>query len=97
MHEPEMILTTAQAQAESVGVSRWTIQAMRKAGRQLGDPIGRFTTRRRIMAWFGRHPEFVASHWLGKNAKPLCSGSDHQPAVADRPDALSGQHDPRRP
>jgi hypothetical protein len=97
MNKTDMILTTAGAQAEAVGLSRWTIQAMRKAGRQLGDPVGRFTTRRWLMAWLHRHPEFVASHWLGKNAKPVCTGSDHQPAVADKSDALSGQHDLRKP
>ena len=94
MKEPDMILTTAQAQADSVGVSRWTIQAMRKAGRHLKDPIGRFTTRRRIMAWFARHPDFVASHYLGKNAKPACIASNHPPATADKSDARLHQHDP---
>src|ERR1035437_2337865 len=97
MSETDMILTTALAQAKAVGVSRWTIQAMRKAGRELGDPMGRFTTRRRIMAWFGRHPDFVASRWLGKNAKPPCTESDHPLADADKSDARLHQHDPRMP
>ena len=97
MNEPDMILTTAQAQAEAVGVSRWTIQAMRKAGRHLKDPVGRFTTRRWLMSWLHRHPEFVASHWLGKNAKPVCNGSDHPPAAADKSGARYDPHDPHTP
>ena len=97
MSETDMILTTALAQAKAVGVSRWTIQAMRKAGRQLKDPMGRFTTRRRIMAWFARHPDFVASHWLGKNSKLPYTDSDHPPASVGKSDEPSGPHDQRKP
>lgn len=73
MSESGMLLVTAQAQANSVGVSRWTIQAARKAGKELGDPLGRYVTRRQLLAWFARHPDFVGSHYLGKKPKSLCS------------------------
>jgi len=92
-----MILTTARAQAEAVGVSRWTIQAVRKAGRELGDPVGRYITRRRLLAWFGRHPDFVGAHYLGKSAKRPCKGSDHPPVDAGKPDELSHQHGQHMP
>lgn len=74
MSEPDMLITTASAQGAAVGVSRWTIQAARKAGKELGDPLGRYVTRRQLLAWFGRHPDFVGSHYLGKKPKRLCSG-----------------------
>lgn len=70
----DKLLTTAQSQADAVGLSRWTIQAARKASRQLGDPIGRFTTKRWLLAWFRKHPDFVGSHWLGRTAKPRHTG-----------------------
>lgn len=96
-NDSEMILSTATSQAAALGVSRWTIQAMRKAGRHLGDPVGRFSTRAWLMAWLRRHPEFVASHWLGKNSKPGCNGSDRPPAAADKSGARSDPHDQRTP
>ena len=92
-----MMLTTASAQAAAVGVSRWTIQAARKAGRYLNDPLGRFMTRAWLMAWFRRHPDFVASHWLGRTAKPLCNESGRPPAIAGKSGEQPGQHDQRKP
>jgi hypothetical protein len=80
--DKEQLLTTAQAQADALGVSRWTIHAARRAGRELGDPLGRFATRRWLFAWFRRHPDFVASRWLGKNAKPPCTSSNRPPEAA---------------
>src|SRR5664280_2966192 len=76
MSADDMLLTTAKAQGDAIGVSRWTIQAVRKAGRELGDPVGRFTTRRWLLAWFHRHPEFVGSHYLGRKPKLGCIGSN---------------------
>ena len=95
--DKEQLLTTAQAQADALGVSRWTIHAARRAGRELGDPLGRFATRRWLFAWFRRHPEFVASQWMGKNAKPRCSDSDRPPADAGKSDGPFGPHAPHRP
>jgi DNA-binding XRE family transcriptional regulator len=37
------IIKTAAALGEAVGVSRWTIQAIRKAGKVLGDPLPNYT------------------------------------------------------
>jgi hypothetical protein len=74
MSDPDMLLNTAKAQASAIGVSRWTIQAARKAGRELGDLLGKYVTRRQLLAWFARHPEFVGSHYLGRKPKRLCSG-----------------------
>ena len=73
MNANNMLLVTALAQAKAIGVSRWTIQAARKAGKELGDPLARYITRRRLLAWFERHPDFVGSHYLGKKPKHLCS------------------------
>ena len=46
----------------AAGVSRWTVAAVRKAGRNLNDPLPRYSTARDLVAWFRRHPDFVASH-----------------------------------
>jgi hypothetical protein len=97
MSEANMILSTAKAQAEAIGVCAWTIFAMRKAGRVLGDPIGRFTTRAWLMNWLRRHPEFVASHYLGRTSKLPRKASGQPPAVAGICDEPSDQRDPHMP
>jgi len=97
MNNASTLLPTAKAQAEALGMSRWFISAMRIAGRQLGDPVGRFTTRAWLMAWLRRHPDFVACHYLGRTAKPQCSELDHLPATAGKSGEQPGQRDQRRP
>ena len=73
MSSQDKLLVTALAQGKAVGVSRWTIQAARKAGKELGDPLARYITHRQLLGWFARHPDFVGSHYLGKKPKRLCS------------------------
>lgn len=92
-----MILSTAKVQAAAIGVCPWTIFAMRKAGRELRDPLGRFTTRAWLMGWLRRHPEFVASHYLGKTSKLRCIASGQRPVVSGKCDAPSDLHAPHMP
>lgn len=73
MRAPDMVLITAGAQAAAIGVSRWTVQAMRKAGKELNDPLPVYAMRSQLIAWLRRHPEFRGSHYLGKKPKHLCS------------------------
>ena len=91
------ILVTAQSQAKALGVSRWTIQAMRKAGRELGDPVGRYTTPRRLCEWLFRHPDFVASHYLGHKPKLGRNGSNPPALGAGRSDGPSRLRDLHTP
>lgn len=83
MSEPEKLLTTAQAQGEALGVSRWTIQAMRKASRGTKDNpfTGRLTTYSRMMKWLRTHPDFVASR-VFKTTTPPCTAPSPAPATA---------------
>lgn len=92
MNGPNMILSTAKVQAAAIGVCPWTIFAMRKAGRELMDPLGRFTTRAWLMGWLKRHPEFVASHYLGRTSMLRRKESDQLPGVAGKSGAPSGLH-----
>lgn len=73
MKARDMVLITAKAQGAAIGVSRWTVQAMRKAGRELKDPLPIYAMRSQLLAWLRRHPEFRGSHYLGKKPKHLCN------------------------
>jgi hypothetical protein len=51
-------LLCGKAAAAELGVSRWTIQCMKKAGAPFR---GNLTTVEWLMHWLEDHPEFVAS------------------------------------
>ncbi len=90
------IIKTAAKLGAAVGVSRWTIQAIRKAGKILGDPLPNYSTPNEGRKWLRRHPDFVAGHYL-KKPEQLCSSSSQEPATADKSGELSHLHAPRMP
>jgi hypothetical protein len=51
--------------------SRWHISALKLAATAAGDnPFrGGYATIDSIKAWLNAHPEFVATHWLGKHGR----------------------------
>lgn len=51
---------------KALGFTDWVISGIKRAGRVHGDSpfMGRYTTRKKLEAWFDIHPEFVASHYL---------------------------------
>ena len=97
---PEMkFLTSAAAQGEAIGLSRWTIHAMRKASRgQPDSPFrGRLTTAQWLMEWINRHPEFVASHQYPRKLAPERMTLSPRPVAVDKYDAPSGRRARRTP
>lgn len=87
---------TAQALADETGVSRYTIQAIRKAGREGNDPLPNYCTAADVRAWLRRHPHFVARR-VFKSSTPPAPGSGPAPAAAGRFGGFRGRHDPRTP
>lgn len=61
-----MKLLDATKLAKELGVSTWITYASKRAAAHYGDSpwVGRYTTVERFEAWLGRHPEFVASHFM---------------------------------
>ncbi len=67
--ETRKLFRTAQALANETGVSRYTIQAIRKAGRESNDPLPNYCTAAEVRAWLRRHPHFVARAVFAAGAK----------------------------
>lgn len=81
--EKYRVILTAEKLGEAVGVSRWTICAIRKAGRELNDLLPRYASVDDVRRWLRRHPEFVASHWLKKPKQP-CTQPGQEPSTAGK-------------
>jgi hypothetical protein len=92
----EKFCRTAQELADETGLSRWTIQAIRKAGREWNDPLATFCTRADLHRWLRRHPTFVARQAF-KKKEPQDNGSNLAPAAADRCGGFPGRRAPRTP
>jgi hypothetical protein len=84
MNDTGNIHSTAKAQGDAIGVSRWVIQAMRKAGREMGDPLGRYETRATLLAWLRRHRDFVAARWFPRKQVPVCTFPNLAEQAADK-------------
>ncbi len=82
----ERFLKTAQEVAFAVGVSRWTVQAVKRASKGKPDCpwTGRFTTARRFQRWIFDHPDFVASNVM----RPQHTDVRHGPRLDRRRDDL---------
>lgn len=96
MNDDRRIIKTAAKLGEAVGVSRWTIQAIRKAGRMIGDPLANYSTPEDVRKWLRRHPDFVASHYL-KTKSPPSPPLGQEPGAADKSGESSrrrGRHKP---
>ena len=94
--------TTARFNATQLArifyVSRFTIHAVKIAGRYYGDnPFrGMFCTVADLKAWFRRHPDFYASHFIRKSPpRPL--SPDLPPRGAGRSDGWSLTHGRQTP
>ena len=67
----EKILKRAADLAAAVGVSRYTISAIRKTGRIINDPLPNYSTAGDVRRWLRRHPEFVARNAFKKDPSAL--------------------------
>lgn len=58
--------------AAELGVSPWVIKGLKIAAAESGDSpfFGRYTTLDDVMAWFRKHPGFVASHYIRRAEQP---------------------------
>lgn len=92
----EKIFKTAEALGAEVGVSRYTICAIRKTGRALNDPLPNYATPGDVRGWLRRHPTFVARNAFKRKAPPA-PGSSPAPAGVDRSDESPRQHAPHTP
>lgn len=92
----EKIYTTAAALGAATGLSRYVIQAIRKRGRELADPLPKYTTAAAVRAWLRRHPDFVARAAFKTPAQPA-PGSGLAPVVVGRFDGSARPRGPRRP
>lgn len=84
--------------ARLFNVSRWTITAVKIAAAQSGDsPFrGHYATVADLKAWFRRHPEFVAAHFIRKTP-PRRLGLSLPPQAAGKSGESSLTHGPQTP
>ena len=64
MNELDMIQKTATAQGGPIGLTRYDVYAIRKAGRFEGKLIPKLVSPRFLLNWLEAHPEFVPSKVL---------------------------------
>lgn len=93
---PEKICKTAQALGDQVGVSRYTISAIRKTGRALEDPLPNYATPADVRSWLKRHPTFVARNAFKKPAQ-IAPGSNPAPVAAGKSDGSPRPSAPHTP
>lgn len=96
MTDDKRIVKTAAGLGAAIGVSRWTIQAIRKAGKMLGDPIGNYASPDDVLKWLRRHPGFVATHYLKKPAPPSPE-TNPEAEAAGKSGGSTGRRGQRRP
>lgn len=87
---------TAQSLAEAAGVSRYTVQAVRKTAKAEGSPFPHYATVRDLRTWLKARPGFVARKAFKTGAPPSLP-PDQAPPAAGKSDESPDRHDPRTP
>lgn len=101
--DQDKITRTAEEAGRLVGLSRWTIQAIKKASKGAPDSpfAGRFTTPRKIREWLFSHPDFVATRYMRKKSEDKqgqpSTVSDPQPSGACKFGGRSAKRGRRKP